>query len=116
MSSFLSPGFSYLPLCVHLQNVHHIDHNVLVGLLVFSHSEGHGEPAGSTGTHVGPTAVLPPLTYLCLTQNKSTLAVHYIVYYIGKSTYILLILGIKFKGYKCSKSRNAGECAGIAAA
>ena len=55
---------SYLPLCVHLQNVHHVDHDVLVGFLVFPHSERYGEPAGPTRTHVGLTAVLPPLTHL----------------------------------------------------
>lgn len=62
--SHVSAEASYLPLCVHLQDVHHIDHDVLVGLLVFAHSERHGEPARSTRTHVGLTALLSPLTHL----------------------------------------------------
>lgn len=33
-------------------------------LLVFSHSQGHGEPAGPPSAHVGFTAVFPPLAYL----------------------------------------------------
>lgn len=33
-------------------------------LLVFSHPQGHGEPAGPPSAHVGFTAILPPLTYL----------------------------------------------------
>lgn len=60
---------SYLPLCVHLQNVHHIDHDVFVGLLVFAHSEGDSEPAGSARAHVGLTALFPPLTHLKVCEN-----------------------------------------------
>lgn len=54
----------YLPLCVHLQDVHHIDLDVLVRFLVFPHSERYGEPAGSTRAHAGFAALLPPLTHL----------------------------------------------------
>lgn len=55
---------SYLSLCIHFQNVHHIDPDVLVCLLVFPHSERHREPTRSTCAHVGFAAVLPPLTHL----------------------------------------------------
>lgn len=55
---------SYLPLRVHLQNVHHVDHDVLVRFLVLAHSEGDGEPAGATCTHMGLTALRPPLAHL----------------------------------------------------
>lgn len=61
---------SYLPLCVHLQNVHHIDHDVLVRLLVLPHPEGHSEPAGSTRAHVGFTALLLPLAHLKWVRGK----------------------------------------------
>lgn len=57
-------GLSYLPLCIHLQYVHHIDHDVLVCFLIFSHSERHSEPAGTPRTHVCLTARLPPRTHL----------------------------------------------------
>lgn len=55
---------SHLPLGVHLQDVHHVDHDVLVGLLVLPHPEGHGEPAGPTRAHVRLPAVLLPLAHL----------------------------------------------------
>lgn len=55
---------SYLPLCVHLQNIHHIDHDVFVGFLVFAHSQRHSEPTGSTCAHVSLSPLLPPLTHL----------------------------------------------------
>ncbi|MEQ2316740.1 hypothetical protein AMECASPLE_035698 [Ameca splendens] len=81
----LTPASSYLPLCVHLQYVHHIDHDVFVGFLVFPHSEGNSKPAGSTGAHVGPTAILPPLTDLCLIQKILPCV---ILYYTG---YLLIL-------------------------
>lgn len=66
---FVSPfdktaGSLYLSLCVHLQDVHHIDHDVLVCFLVLSHSKRHSQPAGSTRTHVSLSPFLSPLTHL----------------------------------------------------
>lgn len=55
---------AHLPLGVHLQNVHHVDVNVLVGLLVLAHPQRYGEPAGSTRAHVAFAALLPPLAHL----------------------------------------------------
>lgn len=69
----MSADSSYLPLCVHLQYVHHVDHDVLVGFLVLPDSERHSEPAGSARTHVGLTAVLPPLTHLEHMIQKDTI-------------------------------------------
>lgn len=62
---------SHLPLCVHLQNIHHIDHDIFVRFLVLPHSERHSEPAGSPSTHVAFLAVfLSPLTHLKTNQTE----------------------------------------------
>lgn len=58
------PCHSHLFLGVHLQNVHQVDHNVFVGLLVLANPERDGEPARATRAHEGLAALLLPFSYL----------------------------------------------------
>lgn len=58
------PCHSHLFLRVHLQNVHQVDHNVFVCLLVLPDPERDGEPARAPRAHEGLAALLLPFSYL----------------------------------------------------
>lgn len=55
---------SHLFLGVHLQNVHQVDHDVFVCLLVLPNPQRDSEPAGAPRAHEGLAALLLPFPYL----------------------------------------------------
>jgi hypothetical protein len=56
----LRPQPPHLFLGVHLQDVHQVDHDVLMGLLVLSDSQRDSEPAWAPRAHEGLTALFLP--------------------------------------------------------
>lgn len=56
--------FSHLFFGVHLQNVHQVDHDVFVCLLVLSNPQWDGEPARPPRAHEGLAALLLPFPHL----------------------------------------------------
>ncbi len=57
-------GNSHLPFCVHLQDVHHVNHDVLVRLLVFSHPERYSQPSWTTCAHMFLPSLFFPFSHL----------------------------------------------------
>lgn len=58
------PCHTHLFLGIHLQNIHQVDHDVFVCLLVLPNSEWDGEPARAPCAHEGLTALLLPFSHL----------------------------------------------------
>ncbi len=86
-------GNSHLPFCVHLQDVHHVNHDVLVRLLVFPHPERYSQPSWTTCAHMFLPSLFFPFSHLkklnghillkpdCI-KISSNLYIHYYYFFL----------------------------------